>query len=346
MGVGLDYLDLSIRARSPGTAGVASPVLFTYNFLTSPSMPTGLSLSRATTGTRFNGSGVLVNEAINVARFDNSYNGTSWIASGLRYEDQRTNQMVASIVGSGWTTAGLSVSSGATGPDGAASQRITEGGGSSQVCWFINPSLGGSGGEASIYAKEKGVGSKRYITGSWGANNSYATFDVGAGTVTETGVGTVSAYTENVSNGWRRCVMTSADTSLSYSVFSLSNTATPSASGGDVFGRVTYTLDNTSGMDVYGPQAEFTTYVSSLIIAPSSATTRSADLLSAGGTLATQLAAGPSVWEMTDLATGVTSRTSYAAGTFTFPINKLYRSFGVYPAATNTAPYLTVGGPY
>jgi hypothetical protein len=88
------------------------------------------------------------------------------------------------------------------------------------------------------------------------------------------------------------------------------------------------------------------TFPSNFIPTTAGGATRSADLLSSAGTLTTQLAAGPSVWELTDLATGVTSRTSFAAGTFTFPADKLYRSFGVYPAATNTTPYLTVGGPY
>jgi hypothetical protein len=109
-----------------------------------------------------------------------------------------------------------------------------------------------------------------------------------------------------------------------------------------------YVGDGTSGITLNFPQMELGAFPTSVIFPPPTGgpVTRSADLVSASGTLATQLAAGPSVWEMQDQATGVISRTSFAAGAFTFPTSKLYRSFGVYPSGTNTAPYLTVGGPY
>jgi hypothetical protein len=99
-------------------------------------------------------------------------------------------------------------------------------------------------------------------------------------------------------------------------------------------------------MNIAFHQASGGNFMSSYIPVTGSAVTRGADALSSNAPLTGYLAAGPSVWELTDLATGVTSRTSFAAGAFTFPVDKLYRSMAAYPSGTDTTPYLTVGGAY
>lgn len=61
------------------------------NFVSSPSLPNWLTLSRLSNGSYFNNAGLLVNAANDVARFDYSYNGLSWANQGLLLEKQKTN---------------------------------------------------------------------------------------------------------------------------------------------------------------------------------------------------------------------------------------------------------------
>jgi hypothetical protein len=72
-----------------GTTALAAA--FSADFLVLTSLPSWISLSRGTTGTRFNSSGVLVTEAIDAARFDYAFNGSVWVPAGLMDEEQRTN---------------------------------------------------------------------------------------------------------------------------------------------------------------------------------------------------------------------------------------------------------------
>ncbi len=327
-------------------AGVATAYLYTYDFLASPSLPATLSLSRATTGTNFNSSGTMVTAAINAARFENTYNGTSWIAAGLLVEEQRTN-ILAPYSDAYWNPQGVSLVSGATTPSGVTGLQFIEAA-TTDIHGVYNtagysPTVGIA---TSVYAKETGVGAKRYFNLSLNAPDRRVTFNIATGAVTEN-IGGTTAFTVNVGNGWRRlCVQIGAASWLVNAAFVV-NTPTPWADGGGNTSAFTYTGDGVSGMNVFAVSFNDASFVETYIpTTTSTAVTRSADLLSSTGTLTTQLAAGPSVWELTDLATGTISRTSFAAGTFTFPNNKLYRSFAVYPPGFNTAPYLTVGGPY
>ncbi|WOQ37667.1 hypothetical protein [Acinetobacter soli] len=61
------------------------------NFVSSPSMPSWLTLSRLSNGSYFNNAGLLVNAANDVARFDYGFNGSSWANQGLLLEKQKTN---------------------------------------------------------------------------------------------------------------------------------------------------------------------------------------------------------------------------------------------------------------
>lgn len=61
------------------------------NFVSSPSMPNWLTLSRLTAATRFDNTGTLVDVAADTARFDYAYNGTGWVNQGLLLEKQSTN---------------------------------------------------------------------------------------------------------------------------------------------------------------------------------------------------------------------------------------------------------------
>jgi hypothetical protein len=76
---------------TPGSpAGDGGPD-FQTDFTAISSLPAAVSLTRATTGTRFNSSGVLVTEAIDAPRFHYAWNGSAWVAAGLLIEEQRIN---------------------------------------------------------------------------------------------------------------------------------------------------------------------------------------------------------------------------------------------------------------
>ncbi|WP_151753035.1 phage head spike fiber domain-containing protein [Acinetobacter soli] len=61
------------------------------NFVSSPSMPSWLTLTRLSTATRFDNTGMLVDVAADTARFDYAYNGAGWANQGLLLEKQSTN---------------------------------------------------------------------------------------------------------------------------------------------------------------------------------------------------------------------------------------------------------------
>lgn len=101
----LGHLSPEIRWRRPGGAGGVSPA-FQTDFTAISALPAGISLSRATGGTRFNSSGVLVTEVIDAPRFDYAWNGSAWVANGLLIEEQRTNLLPTSnpLTNAAWSS--------------------------------------------------------------------------------------------------------------------------------------------------------------------------------------------------------------------------------------------------
>jgi hypothetical protein len=71
--------------------GTALAAAFSADFTVLTSLPAGVSLTRATTGTYFDASGVLQTAAIDAPRFGHTWNGSAWVAAGLLDEPQRTN---------------------------------------------------------------------------------------------------------------------------------------------------------------------------------------------------------------------------------------------------------------
>jgi hypothetical protein len=76
---------------TPGSPSGDGGPDFQTNFTAISSLPTGISLTRASTGTYFDASGVLQTAAIDAPRFGHTWNGAAWIAAGLMDEKQRTN---------------------------------------------------------------------------------------------------------------------------------------------------------------------------------------------------------------------------------------------------------------
>jgi hypothetical protein len=332
----------------------ASPVLFTYNFLTSPSLPATMSLSRATTATRFDSSGVIQTAAIDAARFDNSYNGSSWVAAGLLVEEQRTNYITDYRQELGiWQhpTGSITVGTGVAGIDGTNdAYSLTPGTSNASYLHYHFGDLTSTASPttSSFYVKPNGYSKVAIRHGSSGSNSTFDMSGAGSiiGNVTLSSITAVGSIVQ--AGSWYRPVTVFTPSgSVNNNIQILILETAFSGFAGDIFTGHTWTPNGTSGVIEVFPQIEIGAFPTSVIVPITfGATTRSADVLSATGTLATQLAAGPSVWELQDQATGAITRASFAAGAFTFPTSKWYRSFGVYPFGTNTAPYLTVGGSY
>jgi hypothetical protein len=363
-GVGTGVGRSASTAASVGASAAASTVtgssvlVYNSNFLALSALPAEFSLSRSTTGTRFNSAGTLVIEAINAARFD-TYPRT-FAGRGILNETSATNYILASsdfTDGSVWSTPSGSTSTGWTGPD------------ASGALAFTTPS--GTGGLGSIHSHHGLVSGNTYtssvyahaVTGRYqwfseternGLRGVAAVFDL-AGTSDTTATQTLtyggatiaSTKAVYIGNGIFRLSITWSMALSFDSVYT--NMGSADAATGNTqasgWGNVVSTNSNMAGF--WGFQLEDGSYASSFVYTLSSAAvTRSADALSSNSPLTGYLAAGPSVWEFEDEATGTISRTAYAAGAFNWPTGKWYRSMGAYLPGTNTSSYLTVGSPY
>ncbi len=338
------------------TIGAASPVLFTYDFIATPSLPGTLSDSRATVATYIDTTGTRQMASANVGRFDTEWNGSTWAMMGLRVEEQRTNGVGTSEDGSmtfnNVTNCAWSSSS-TPGADNSTNMKtITANAGVA----FTDTSFAttqGSGINLFDIDFKKSNWNYVYIDHITGGGNSYtAVFDLVNGTVTDSFtqgifVGSGPGTIRHLRNGIYKCGIRT-NQGGGFLVIGLAQQATGNTfdSAGHVTGANWTGTENVLVGSIMADGALTNVYHASHIVSAGGAVTRSADLISASGTLATQLAGGPSVWEMEDLVSGTISRTQYTNGAFTFPANKRYRSFGVYPNGTNTTPYTTVGGPY
>jgi hypothetical protein len=335
---------------TPGTPTGGGPT-FSADFTALSSLPAEISLSRASTGTRFNSSGVLVTEAINAARFDYSWNGSAWIPRGLLCEEQRTNLVLQSkTLGTTWVTDAVSISSdAATGPEGATTAEKIIPSAATVAHDLYQPVTTASGSPHTWSIFAKAAGYNYAIISADGASVRYgAVVNLTNGAVVSNPIlgspaGTSTKVTD-VSNGWYPIAVTmTTDTVASYFGIGAVSTSgdTINADNNPVF-----LGDGTSGALFTDAQLEAGSYQTSTIPTTTAAATRNADVLGSNAPLTGYLAAGPSVWEFEDQATGTIARSAYAAGAFNWPTGKWYRSMGVYPTGTDTSGYMTVGGPY
>jgi len=228
------------------------------------------SFSRASTGTYFNSSGVLSSGAINAARFDHVYNGTSWVSKGLLIEEQRVNYVkYANDLSTNWTNEG-----GATreynsiaSPDGSTNATKVNVAVSDYSGIYQTPLLNAGSGiyTYSIFAK-KGTKDWLWILNTAGAGATQTSFNISNGTIGTVNSG-YSATITNCGNGWYRCTLTTTTSTPTWFQFGFSdanNSIRPASTG--------YSY-------VYGAQIELGSFATSFVPNnTASSVTRSADV--------------------------------------------------------------------
>lgn len=275
----LGHLSPEIRWRRPGGAGASGPA-FQADLTALSALPAEISFSRATTGTRFNSSGVLVTEAINGPRFDYAWNGSAWVATGLLIEEQRTNEALSSnnFSTTDWFGATLTAAF-AISPDGTSNAwryQYTTGTGVS-----ITQGILLSGGTAN-----KTVTVSCFAKSNTGSSYSVALKNTHGGVVDNLSVITVPPT-------WQRFQ------------FTVTNGAS-AGNGQQICGVVSSASGNFFDISIYGYQVEQASVATSYIPTTSAAVTRSADIAQLTGTALAQVlntTSGTSILvEVADLA--------------------------------------------
>lgn len=283
--LGLNQISLAVnRLYGPGAPAAALSLDFT-----SGSLGTA-TLTRGSTGTRFNSSGLLESVAVDGARFD--FNPVTLAAKGLLVEASRTNlvQQSSAFDNTFWAEALIgTITAGTTvAPDGqSTAETITATAGAGVHAMYSSVRVVGTFSTIthaiSIFVKK---GTNRYAALTYGASESYITcvFDLDGGTeATETFPGgssvpgtLLSNSQQSVGNGWYRlCIVGSVVTGGGYLTLAFANTATGNVLSG---GNPTFTAAGTETMYIWGAQLEVGAFPTSYIPTTTAAVTRSADV--------------------------------------------------------------------
>lgn len=232
-----------------------------------------LTCSGGANGTVFDSTGTLVSATC--PRFD--YHPTSLRCLGLLVEEQRTNVLLRSeeFDNASWTKTRSSITANATtSPAGTttADKLVEDTTATNTHLTVQNVTTTAAAWTVSVYAKAAERSWIRLIL--FDGSLSYAAFfNLAAGTVGTTTNSPTTSIT-SVGNSWYRCVVT----------------ATTAAGAGNVAVRMatadntdTYTGDGTSGVHLWGIQAEAGAFATSYIPTTSAAVTRTADSVSMTG---------------------------------------------------------------
>lgn len=274
-------------------------------------------------------------------RFD--YTGGS--ADGWLNEGAATNMLAYSqVFTSNWSTVGGTPTLSTTSPDGSSKWNLfTENTSTSAHSFYgLVGTVSAIPYVLSIYVQ---AGTQRYISVRGDATtlgNPWITFDTTALSINSNAAVTSSGFT-SIGGGVYRIWLSFTTTAGGgrNAVVAGSNTAT--APGTAVTTGISY-LGTGLTWYAWGIQWVAGATPDSYIPTTTVAVTRAADVPTSASPLTALLAAYPSVWELQDEATGVITRAQYAAGTFTYPVGKWYRSMAVNP--TIPSRWLTVGALY
>lgn len=232
-----------------------------------------LSVTRATTATRVNSSGLVESVATNVPRLDY----TNSTCPSILVEPQRTNLLSYSeqFDNVSWIKSNSSITANATtAPDGTlTADKLVEN--SSNANHLVQKAVVASNAvyTFSVFAKK----SERNWVVLRGVNaslqNVKAWFNIDAGTIGTLENGATAKIT-NAGNGWYKLEMTIPSFSTGFE-FRVST-----STGNNVD---SYTGDGTSGLFIWGAQVEAGSYATSYIPTVASSLTRNADVISKTG---------------------------------------------------------------
>lgn len=231
-----------------------------------------VTLTRSTTGTYVDESGVIQTAAIDEERFDYS-SGTK----GLLIEKSVTNQLVESEdFSAGWTVTGATIDTDQIeAPDSATTAdffKPNNSGSNFNFLFYNSATTAGLKYTQSIFAKAGGYGYLQFAA-STGFTSSYQNFDLANGVVAGGDI-VGDAHIEDFGNGWYRCSVTLEATATNSSSRILFN-----ARGDDGARLAAFASDGVSGVYVWGAQLEQSDVPTSYIPTGGSQVTRAADVL-------------------------------------------------------------------
>tara|TARA_R110000823_G_scaffold310001_1_gene434641 strand:- start:377 stop:1612 length:1236 start_codon:yes stop_codon:yes gene_type:complete len=240
------------------------------------SLPAGVTLTRASSGYRYNSSGVLVSETTNVARFD--YAPVALTARGLLIEGAATNnaQRSEEIDNAYWTKTRATVTAnGAVAPDGTTTMdQVVEDTSTNSHFVSITPAFNsGTAYAISFYAKAAGrnfvllqLPSSGFVT----TRDNY--FNLGTGALGTAGAGCTN-FIQNVGGGIYRCTVIATATATTAAGLTVFAAATAD-------GTASYTGDGASGFYLWGVTvvADTFPFLTSYIQTTSAAATRAVDV--------------------------------------------------------------------
>jgi hypothetical protein len=250
-----------------------------------PTSGTGdLTFTRASTATRTNSAGNIVDVASGVGRIHyRNADGSVSSTGRLLLEPQRTNLATFSedFSNVAWAKNSVSISANTTtGPNGTltADTLSADGTFNAHLLAQIGSATSGVTYTHSVYAK-KGTNNFIQLAGTGGiytAGNVFANFDLNNGVLGTVGAGSTATIT-NVGNGWYRCTMTATATAsgtASILLLCLSSSATSARAEANSL---------TTNVFIWGAQLEAGANPSTYIPTTTAAVTRIADLANKSG---------------------------------------------------------------
>lgn len=244
------------------------------------------TFSRASAATYYGADGLLKTAASGVRRIE--FNPMTGERLGLLKEDARTNLFLYSgafsnavwSVNSLMTTKAASSQVDPTGAQTATFLQEVNAGSGNKYCYQDAAFASGTAYAISVFAKKQGTRCIQLVGGTLNAvftANDYCNFDLVNGVVGTKGSGVSRAEIQQLPNGWYRCSMVVAAAATATGRMQLNSiTAATSAR------NESYVGDGTSGIHIFGAQAEAGPKVSSYIATTAATVTRPVDTISNG----------------------------------------------------------------
>ena len=234
-----------------------------------------ITFTRASSGTHFNNTGLLVAASTDVARFD--YDPVTLAPLGLLIEEARTNLALNSGDTLSGGFGGVVVADQITAPDGSLADFFQEDTGNSEhyAGDRVVAVTAGTTYTWSFYAKLGLAGEARRACVRTGAQGpASVAFDLETGSGTLIG-GAVSFGISSAGNGWWRCWIVFIATGTGLAVFRQQLS---------IGTNTVYTGNGTSGLFFWGAQLEAGSFPTSYIPTGTEAATRAADVAVMTGT--------------------------------------------------------------